>query len=151
MSSRIKQDDLEQEVGDFIIRRSDGLVAYQLATAIDDALQGITEVVRGTDLIDSTPRQVYLQNLLKLPSPTYAHLPVVYSADGKKLSKRHGALGAQEYQAMGYPASGMRNFLGHPPPQSICDTERLWQWAKQHWNLNRVPAQSRAAFPGADC
>ena len=82
---------LDTEVGDFVLKRADGLWAYQLAVVVDDAAQGITDVVRGADLVDNTPRQIRLQQLLKLPTPRYLHTPLVLSADGAKLSKQNGA------------------------------------------------------------
>ena len=84
---------LESESGDFIIVRRDGLIAYQLAVVVDDSLQGITEVVRGIDLMDSTPRQIWLQRLLGLSTPAYMHIPVAVNAAGQKLSKSTGAAG----------------------------------------------------------
>jgi glutamyl-Q tRNA(Asp) synthetase len=86
-----QRQDLAREVGDFVLRRADGLWAYQLAVVVDDAAQGITQIVRGEDLADNTARQITLQRALQLPTPGYLHTPLVWAADGRKLSKQNGA------------------------------------------------------------
>jgi glutamyl-Q tRNA(Asp) synthetase len=86
------EEDVAAETGDFVVRRADGVYAYQLAVVVDDAAQGVTQVVRGADLLTSTARQIALQRALSLPTPLYAHLPLVVNADGSKLGKRDGAL-----------------------------------------------------------
>lgn len=88
-----------EEVGDFVIRRADGPFAYQLAVVVDDADQRITQVVRGADLLDSTPRQIAIQHALELPTPLYAHLPLIVNLDGAKLAKRDGALPLEQLDA----------------------------------------------------
>lgn len=90
---------LATECGDFLVRRSDGVFAYQLAVVVDDAAMGVTEIVRGCDLLDSTPRQIYLQRLLGLPAPAYAHVPLLMSPDGRRLSKRDRDLDLGELRA----------------------------------------------------
>ena len=91
----------EDEVDDSVVRRNDGAAAYQLAVVVDDAEAGIGEVVRGADLLDSTPRQVLLQRLLGLPTPRYAHVPLVLGPDGRRLAKRHGAVTLADRGALG--------------------------------------------------
>ena len=108
------EDRLQESTGDFVIQRADGLPAYQLAAAVDDAFQGVTEVVRGADLLGSTARQIHVQKSLGLPTPSYAHHPVVVADDGKKLSKRESsdpvALLPRE-QVFGYGATISRSIL----------------------------------------
>ena len=91
----------EEEVDDFVVRRNDGAPAYQLAVVVDDADQGIGEVVRGADLVDSTPRQLLLYRLLGLSAPSYAHVPLVLGPDGRRLAKRHGAVTLADRRALG--------------------------------------------------
>jgi glutamyl-Q tRNA(Asp) synthetase len=131
---------LARQVGDFVLLRADGCHAYQLATVIDDAAQGVTEIVRGSDLLDSTPRQLYLQRLLGLPPPAYAHFPVAVNADGQKLSKQTFARpldflhpAAQLWRAL--------DFLGQAPPPELrwSRLRELWEWALRHWSLDKVP------------
>jgi glutamyl-Q tRNA(Asp) synthetase len=109
-----QQQDVAARVGDFVLRRADGLWAYQLAVVVDDGAQGITDVVRGADLADNTPRQIVLQHALGLPTPRYLHVPLVCAADGEKLSKQHGA----EAIDLADPARALRRaaaHLGLPP------------------------------------
>ncbi|MFT7723704.1 MAG: tRNA glutamyl-Q(34) synthetase GluQRS [Roseateles sp.] len=101
--------DLAAEVGDFVLKRADGLWAYQLAVVVDDAAQGITDVVRGEDLADNTPRQIALQRRLGLPTPRYLHTPLVLAADGHKLSKQNGAAALD----LGDPAARLSEAAGH--------------------------------------
>ncbi len=131
---------LASEVGDFVLRRADGLFAYQLAVVVDDADQGITQVVRGSDLLDSTPRQIYLQRLLGLPTPDYAHLPVALDERGEKLSKQTHAPPLDDRQP-GPTLVAVLRFLGqHPPPELEREPPTLiLSWALAHWLLGRVP------------
>ena len=123
--------------GDFIIKRADGLFAYQLAVVVDDHFQGVTQVVRGADLLDSTCRQITLQKALGFTSPTYMHLPVAVSEDGKKLSKRSRTDPVSSRD----PASAVRQslqFLGQNPPPGL-SLQDLWDWALENWNSTKVP------------
>jgi glutamyl-Q tRNA(Asp) synthetase len=132
---------LERETGDFVIRRADGLFAYQLAVVVDDADQGITEVVRGSDLFDSTPRQMYLQRLLGLPTPQYAHLPVAVDARGDKLSKQTGAPPLDERNPGPALWAALRFLEQQPPPAlAVAPAIEIVSWALAHWRLERVPA-----------
>jgi glutamyl-Q tRNA(Asp) synthetase len=126
--------------GDFIIRRADGLFAYQLAVVVDDAFQGVTQVVRGTDLLDSTSRQICLQKALGLTSPEYVHLPLALSADGEKLSKRVQA--DPVYNQNPSSAVGLAlGFLGQKPPAGL-SLEVLWGWALEHYNSDLIPRRN---------
>ncbi len=130
---------LEREVGDFVLRRADGLFTYQLAAVVDDAAQGVTQVVRGADLLDSTPRQMVLQRLLGLSTPEYAHLPVAVDAHGDKLSKQTGALPLDERNPGPVLWAALR-FLGQQPPSELAGeaAPAIIAWAVAHWDLTAV-------------
>lgn len=129
---------LEREIGDFVIRRADGYFAYQLAVVVDDAFQGITHVVRGCDLLLSTPRQIHLQRRLGLPTPIYMHLPVALNAQGEKLSKQTGAEPVND-AVPGPLLFHALTFLRQSPPQDLrgAAPDELLNWAVPHWQ----PAQ----------
>jgi len=133
---------LSRDVGDFVVKRADGLFAYQLAVVVDDAYQTITDVVRGADLLNSTPRQIYCQQLLGLPTPNYAHLPVIVDDQGDKLSKQSSATPVQTDNPV--PALWKAlDSLGQQPPRDLLqsDLDSFWQWAILHWTMSKVPAR----------
>ncbi|KHQ53777.1 glutamate--tRNA ligase [Mameliella alba] len=99
------------QLDDMVLLRSDGTPVYMLAVVVDDFDMGVTHVIRGDDHLNNAARQMGIYAAMGWPLPVYAHIPLIHGPDGKKLSKRHGALGADEYQKMGYPAAGMRNYL----------------------------------------
>ncbi|MFU8837848.1 MAG: tRNA glutamyl-Q(34) synthetase GluQRS [Thiohalomonadaceae bacterium] len=142
------QQDLDREVGDFVLRRADGFIAYQLAVVVDDAAHGITEVVRGSDLLDSTPRQIFLQQQLGYARPDYLHLPVAVNPQGQKLSK-------QSFAAAISPADALHslwqalNFLGQQAPVELLDGGRddLWRWAREHWQAQAIPRKLAIPYP----
>lgn len=129
--------DVESAVGDFVLFRADGMVAYQLAVVVDDAAQGVSDVVRGADLLDSSARQIYLQRLLGYPAPRYAHVPAAVAAAGEKLSKQTGARALEPRRAREDLAAALA-FLGHAPPPGLAAGELL-AWARSAWNIARVP------------
>lgn len=140
---------LGSTVGDFVLRRADGLFAYQLAVVVDDASQGITHVVRGADLLDSTPRQVFLQQLLDLPVPAYLHLPVAVNAAGEKLSKQTFARDICELDRV-LAVRAALDFLNQPLPRETgLSLAELWQWAIAHWERDALPAQHSRPAPAA--
>ncbi|HLP96860.1 MAG TPA: tRNA glutamyl-Q(34) synthetase GluQRS [Sideroxyarcus sp.] len=130
---------LESQIGDFVVKRADGLFAYQLAVVVDDALQGISHIVRGADLLASTPRQIHLQRLLGLPTPRYMHLPVAVNAAGEKLSKQTLAAPVDIAQ----PAATLLRvlaFLQQKPPVELAkgDVTTILEWAAANWDTARM-------------
>lgn len=139
LQGRIEQD-LERDVGDFVLRRSDGLWAYQLAVVVDDAAQGMTHVVRGADLLDSTARQILLQRRLGLPTPHYTHLPLLVDDDGHKLSKSAAAMPVDTSD----PLPALRacwRALGQDPTRlaALGDLESLLHAATGAFDPGRIP------------
>ena len=140
---RVEQS-LADEVGDFVLKRADGLWAYQLAVVVDDALQEISDVVRGADLIDSTPRQILLQQMLGYPTPTYAHLPVIRRPDGTKLGK---SLSSQPLDPR-EPLPALRlayEWLGQCPEAAdgSADARQFLDRALAAFDPGRIPAEDR--------
>jgi len=137
---RVTQD-VARDVGDFVLKRADGLWAYQLAVVVDDAAQGITDVVRGADLLDSTPRQIFLQRRLGLPTPRHAHLPLVLDANGRKLSKSMAALPVDDHD----PLPGLRAAwvaLGQSPmhwTRSAMPLDAVLDAAVRAFDPSRIP------------
>lgn len=130
--------------GDFILRRRDGIIAYQFAVVVDDQRQGINHVVRGNDLLDSTPKQIYLQQLLGLPRPAYLHLPVIVGSDGCKLSKQTFAAPVDSQR----PTQTLFQLLQllqqqPPPPLRQAGIDELLQWAINHWQPQALRKMSR--------
>lgn len=133
------------QLDDMILLRSDGTPVYMLAVVVDDYDMGVTHVIRGDDHLNNAARQMMIYTAMDWPVPVYAHIPLIHGPDGKKLSKRHGALGAEEYRAMGYPSAGMRNYLtrlgwSHGDDEYFTDAQAL-QW----FDLNGI-GKSAARF-----
>ncbi len=133
------------QLDDMVLLRSDGTPVYMLAVVVDDHDMGVTHVIRGDDHLNNAARQMMIYQAMGWDVPVWAHIPLIHGPDGKKLSKRHGALGAQEYQAMGYPAAGMRNYLArlgwsHGDDEFFTDAQAL-EW----FDLNGI-GKSPARF-----
>lgn len=144
------QQQLNREVGDFVLKRADGFYAYQLAVVVDDAQQAINEVVRGADLLDNTPRQCYLQSILGFPQPLYAHVPIAVNSTGEKLSKQTRAMPIQTRDALPLLWQAL-DFLGQAPP-AITDFDHVYDlltWAVDHWQLSGIPQQLKIPIPQA--
>jgi len=148
LQGRIEQN-LAREVGDFVVRRPDGLFAYQLAVVVDDFEQGITHVVRGADLLASTPRQVLLQRMLAYPTPQYSHLPVAVNRNGEKLSKQTLAAPLADREAPVELVRALR-FLGQGAPADLAAASipEIWTWARNNWRHEAIPR--RRSFPESE-
>ena len=139
---------IKQEVGDFVLHRKDGLFAYQLAVVLDDAFQGVNHVIRGSDLLDSTARQIYLQKLLGVASPQYGHLPVAVDAAGNKLSKQNMAASVERTTPTLNLWVAMQ-WLGMTPPQALQQVTpgELITWAIPLWDRKAVPGLIQQLAP----
>jgi glutamyl-Q tRNA(Asp) synthetase len=135
------ESNLAATLGDYVVMRRDGLPAYHLAVVLDDAEQGVTSVVRGIDLLDSTPAHVHLQGILGLPTPQYFHLPVVVNEHKQKLSKQTGATAVDARDRAA--AVRVLEMLGLQVPRELAHERpgALWQWAVEHWRIDALHAQ----------
>lgn len=134
-------DNIEESCGDFVIKRKDGLFAYQLAVVVDDYLQGITHIVRGSDLLDSTARQIYLQQQLDYPNLNYCHIPVLLNEQGQKFSKQNFAPAINPSEANNNLLTALQFLNQAPPPQNIQNNcEKILQWAIEHWTITNITA-----------
>ena len=140
--------DLQRETGDFAVYRADGVYSFHLASAVDEAELGITDIVRGSDLLESSARQIYLLSLLHRPAPRYVHLPVAIDTTGAKLSKQSGAEAVNPAQPVQALCAVMR-FLNQPIPAKLehASLEQFWEHAIEHWDLSRVGARRSAPAP----
>ncbi len=139
---------LESDSGDFVIRRRDGLIAYHLAVVADDFAQGVTHVVRGIDLLDSTPRQIYLQEVLGYATPDYAHIPIGTNPSGEKLGKSTGAAAIPTDEVRPTLVEAL-TALGQNPPAELaeCHLDAIWSWARENWNMSVLAGQTRLPMP----
>lgn len=138
---------LTEQCGDFVVRRRDGIHAYQLAVVIDDAELGVTEVLRGSDLLDSTARQIYLQRRLGLATPAYCHIPVLVDGKGYKLSKQTGAPAVDAHNP-GPAIFELLRLLRQNPPSELrrAPVKVILDWAVAHWRAELLPLQPRIAI-----
>jgi len=139
---------LRAEVGDFVLRRRDGLFSYQLAVVVDDHYQGITHIMRGSDLLDSTPRQLYLQKCLSYRRPNYMHLPVALSTDGQKLSKQNHAAALAPDQEAHNLYTALR-WLQQEPPAELAhlSVSEILSWGITHWTISKIPSTMGISAP----
>lgn len=139
---------LETTSGDFVVLRRDGLIAYQLAVVADDFDQGITDVVRGIDLLDSTPRQIHLQHAFEYATPRYAHIPVIQDAAGLKLGKSTHAPAVPVENVRPTLVATLATLAQQPPADLVSsDLESIWSWAIDHWTIEALAGRTAAAAP----
>jgi glutamyl-Q tRNA(Asp) synthetase len=148
IQGRYRQD-VAAAVGDVILRRRDHIFAYLLAVVVDDAAQGVTHVVRGADLLDNTPRQIYLQRLLGLPLPAYAHVPVLTESDDSKLAKSRRSVRVDADSALPQLLA-VFSMLGLAPPDSLAagSLTQAWTWAIGRWDIEKVPKRLNMRVSG---
>ena len=141
--------DVADAVGDVILKRRDQVIAYLLAVVVDDAAQGVTHIVRGADLLDNTPRQIYLQRSLGLPLPAYAHVPVLTEPDDSKLAKSRRSVRLSVDSALAQLLE-VFTLLGLAPPGSLARATipDAWAWAIGHWDIKGVPKRLNLRIPG---
>ncbi len=148
-----QRQNLEREAGDFVLHRSDGLFAYQLAVVVDDIDSGVTQVVRGADLLSSTPRQIYLYRCLNAEVPDYYHLPLAFGENGRKLSKRSGDYGIVTVENGAQMIWRALKFLGQEPEEKLSATipAELLRWGRDHFSPAAIPTEHRQVeFPESD-
>ncbi|MFT5349929.1 MAG: glutamyl-Q tRNA(Asp) synthetase [Planctomycetota bacterium] len=140
---------LFKDIGDFIVKRADGLYAYHLAVALDDAYQKVSHIVRGADLMDSSPRQMYLQKQLSLPTPIYAHLPVALSLSGHKISKQAKAVDVLLHNQPTTILVNCLSFLGQNPDKSLLESsvDEVIQWGIENWKFSTIPRMEAITAP----
>ena len=139
---------LGQSAGDFLIHRKDGFYAYQLAVVVDDAHQGITHIVRGSDLLDTTARQLFLQQTLDYPTPRYCHVPVITNTQGQKFSKQNHAPALHSEESALNLRAALDFLCQPPPPDDLCDPDSLLAYATLHWSPQLIPAVMSISAPG---
>ena len=138
------QQNLQTQVGDFVLRRRDGLISYQLAVVVDDQYQAISHIMRGSDLLDSTPRQIYLQQCLGYSTPAYAHVPLVLNPQGQKLSKQNLALGLTPGNESQHLWNAL-HWLSQSPPEQLQQQSvaEILDWGIAHWSVQTIAADGQ--------
>ena len=143
------EQNVERTSGDFVLKRRDGLFSYQIAVVVDDAAQGISEVVRGIDLLGQTARQIFLQQVLGLPAPAYAHLPIVVDTAGNKLSKQTGAIDVRAGTGHAPLWQALKFLRQNPPPELYgAPAAELLEWATPRWTIQRLAGVQRGTIHG---